>query len=77
MAYTNNGWMWGIGDLDKRVTELEEGGPSPVTPDGSQIDLTGYAIGTEALAAVDPADSVNDAIAKLEKRIADLEAEAG
>lgn len=145
MAYTNNGWMWGIGDLNKRVAELEEGGgsggtagvtsingqdgvvvltasdvgalPDTYTPPsttwasltgiptaltsaqaagtasiraigatattaaagnhthtGSQIALTGYTIGTVAGAPVAAADSINAAIAKLEKRIADLEA---
>lgn len=44
------------------------------THTGAQINLTGYTIGTVANAAVAAADSINAAIAKLEKRIADLEA---
>ncbi|WP_166905920.1 hypothetical protein [Mycobacterium sp. DL440] len=45
-----------------------------VTLTGADAALTGYTIGTVAEAAVAPADTVNAAIAKLEKRIADLEA---
>lgn len=41
---------------------------------GSNIVLTGYAIGVTALAAVLATDTVNEAIGKLEKRVADLEA---
>lgn len=40
----------------------------------SNVLLTGYTIGVVALAAVSASDSVMAAIAKLEKRIADLEA---
>lgn len=43
---------------------------------GTAVTLTGYAIGAAAGAAVAPADTVNAAIGKLEKRIADLEAAA-
>ena len=43
---------------------------------GAQVALTGYTIGTVPKAAVAAADSANAAIAKLEKRIADLEAAA-
>ena len=43
-------------------------------PTGAQVLATGYTIGTVALAAVAPTDTLNAAIAKLEKRIADLEA---
>ncbi|AAR89655.1 head-tail connector protein [Mycobacterium phage U2] len=45
-----------------------------VVLNGADVALTGYEIGTEAEAAVAAADTVNEAIAKLEKRIADLEA---
>src|SRR5690606_27872174 len=41
---------------------------------GADVVATGYAIGTVALAAVEATDTLNAAIAKLEKRIADLEA---
>jgi hypothetical protein len=41
---------------------------------GSNIVLTGYSIGVVALAALAAGDTVNAAFAKLEKRIADLEA---
>lgn len=47
-----------------------------VTLTGADAALTGYAIGTVAEAAVAPTDTVNAAMAKLEKRIADLEAAA-
>lgn len=45
---------------------------SNVTLDGGDIDLTGYTIGT-GVVAVAATDSVNDAIAKLEARIVELE----
>ncbi|QGJ90455.1 hypothetical protein SEA_TRAFT412_18 [Mycobacterium phage Traft412] len=48
-----------------------------VVLNGADVALTGYEIGTEAEAAVAAADTVNEAIAKLEKRIADLEATVG
>ncbi|AHB31793.1 hypothetical protein PBI_HANSHOTFIRST_16 [Mycobacterium phage HanShotFirst] len=47
-----------------------------VVLNGADVALTGYEIGTEPEAAVAAADTVNEAIAKLEKRIADLEASA-
>lgn len=50
--------------------------PAPVDISGisgGDVPLTGYAIGTTALAPVAASDTVIAAIAKLEKRIADLE----
>lgn len=41
---------------------------------GSNIILTGYTIGVTPLAAVLVTDTVNEALGKLEKRVADLEA---
>ncbi len=45
-----------------------------VTLDGADITITGYAVANSA-AALTASDTVNGALAKLEKRIADLETE--
>lgn len=61
-------------DAALNTTALAGKAPTSHTHVGTAVTLTGYAIGTVALAPVAAADTVNAAIAKLEKRIADLEA---
>ncbi|AUX81763.1 hypothetical protein SEA_CIAO_16 [Mycobacterium phage Ciao] len=63
------GWLGSLSDSEivAKLTDLEGFAPAK---------LTGYTIGTVPEAAVAATDTMAQAIAKLEKRIADLEAAA-
>lgn len=67
-------------DLSGYVETTRKVNGHPLSADvsvtGSDTLLVGYEIGTTALAPIAGTDTVNDAIAKLEKRIADLESAA-
>ena len=63
-----------VDQINKEIASL--GSSTSEETEGSDVILTGYAIGTTPLADVSDSDSVNEAIAKLEKRIVDLETAA-